>query len=48
MIFGGSKRDYNDYNTLLEVEGYTNFGDVFYSLFRLTLVDEYDWTVSVE
>ncbi|XP_048759096.2 transient receptor potential cation channel subfamily V member 1-like isoform X2 [Ostrea edulis] len=44
MIFGGSKRDYNDYNTLLEVEGYTNFGDVFYSLFRLTLVDEYDWT----
>ncbi|XP_061181626.1 transient receptor potential cation channel subfamily V member 3-like [Saccostrea echinata] len=43
MIFGGSKRDYYDYNNIVNVEGYGNFGDVFYSLFRLTLVDEYDF-----
>ncbi|XP_062576735.1 transient receptor potential cation channel subfamily V member 3-like [Saccostrea cucullata] len=43
MIFGGTKRDYYDYNNIVEVDGYGNFGDVFYSLFRLTLVDEYDF-----
>lgn len=28
---------------IVHVDGYGNFGDVFYSLFRLTLVDEYDF-----
>lgn len=30
---------------IVHVDGYGNFGDVFYSLFRLTLVDEYDFDV---
>lgn len=45
MIFGGSKKGYDE-PTILEVNGYGNFGDVFYSLFRLTLVDDYDFDVS--
>lgn len=32
-------------NDTVHVDGYGNFGDVFYSLFRLTLVDEYDFDV---
>lgn len=44
MIFGGSKKGYDKF-IILEVNGYGNFGDVFYSLFRLTLVDEYDFEV---
>lgn len=30
---------------IVYVDGYGDFGDVFYSLFRLTLVDEYDFEV---
>lgn len=30
---------------IVHVDGYGDFGDVFYSLFRLTLVDEYDFEV---
>eukprot|EP00105_Crassostrea_gigas_P041955 XP_019926103.1 PREDICTED: transient receptor potential cation channel subfamily V member 1 isoform X2 [Crassostrea gigas] len=47
MIFGGSKKGY-DKPTILEVNGYGNFGDVFYSLFRLTLVDDYDFETMLQ
>ncbi|OWF47267.1 uncharacterized protein LOC110454575 isoform X2 [Mizuhopecten yessoensis] len=49
MIFGGEKVTYDtrnaDNNTAeyLIVEGLASFGDVFFSLFRITLVDDYDY-----
>lgn len=45
MIFGGSKKDYNT-SEEVSISGYGSFYDVFYSLFRLTLVDDYDFDVS--
>ncbi|XP_078318077.1 uncharacterized protein LOC111118347 isoform X2 [Crassostrea virginica] len=42
MIFGGSKKDYNT-SEEVSISGYGSFYDVFYSLFRLTLVDDYDF-----
>lgn len=47
MIFGGSKKGYDE-PKILEVNGYGNFGDVFYSLFRLTLVDDYDFDTMLQ
>ncbi|XP_033737812.1 transient receptor potential cation channel subfamily V member 2-like [Pecten maximus] len=49
MIFGGERvtydTRYHDNNTTeyVNVEGFTRFGDVFFSLFRITLVDDYDY-----
>ncbi|XP_069128726.1 uncharacterized protein [Argopecten irradians] len=49
MIFGGEKvtyeTRYKDNNTAeyVTVDGYTRFNDVFFSLFRITLVDDYDY-----
>lgn len=45
MIFGGSKKDYQT-SEEVNIAGYGSFDDVFYSLFRLTLVDDYDFDVS--
>ena len=52
MMFGGDKTP-ERYQGLPEpqdntvsVEGMENFGDLMFSLFRLTLVDEYDFEVS--
>ena len=46
MIFGGTKKDESDSSVEVEVDGYQNFGACFYSMFRLTLVDEYAYDVS--
>ena len=45
MIFGGSKKEYKT-SKEISISGYGSFDDVFYSLFRLTLVDDYDFDVS--
>ncbi|KAL5020929.1 hypothetical protein ScPMuIL_000084 [Solemya velum] len=42
MIFGGTKLIYENSNTA-SVSGFGNFGEVFFTLFRLTLVDDYDF-----
>lgn len=46
MIFGGTKLIYENSNTA-SVSGFGNFGEVFFTLFRLTLVDDYDFDVSI-
>ena len=50
MIFGGDKKKYEDLDVVgaenFTVSGYEDFGSVWFSLFRLTLVDDYPYDVS--
>lgn len=50
MIFGGDKIAYDDGGGSAEnitVQGYENFNNVLFSMFRLTMVDDYDFDVSI-
>ena len=53
MMFGGDKTPEkfqglpNPRDNTVEVEGMEDFGSLMFSLFRLTLVDEYDYPVSL-
>lgn len=53
MMFGGDKIPYESRGDTsgkaenITVEGYENFQSVLFSLFRLTVVDDYDYAVSV-
>lgn len=53
MVFGGERITYdtrfNNENATeyVSVNGYADFHKVFFSLFRITLVDEYDYEVRV-
>lgn len=42
MLFGGTKKSESDSSEVVEVTGLKYFGQAFYTLFRMTLVDEYD------
>ena len=46
MIFGGGKKAFDDATVEVNVDGFTFFGETFFSMLRLTLVDDYDYTVS--
>ena len=46
MLFGGVKKAEKDSDEEVTVDGYRYFGQLFYSMFRLTMVDEYDYDVS--
>ncbi|CAG5128188.1 unnamed protein product, partial [Candidula unifasciata] len=43
MIFGGTKRVQNNQDEEVSVSGFEYPGQIFFSLFRLTLVDDYDY-----
>jgi len=54
MCFGGNKFKYEERSKApslrsenVTVSGYEKFNEVFFSLFRLTLVDDYDYDVSI-
>ena len=49
MLFGGTKytEDYDgNVNDTLSVEGFEDFGVALFTLFRMTLVDDYPYDVS--
>jgi hypothetical protein len=46
MIYGGTKADQSDPTQEVIIDGYQYPGRLFFSLVRLTLVDEYDYDVS--
>ncbi|XP_035826485.1 uncharacterized protein LOC101851051 isoform X3 [Aplysia californica] len=43
MIFGGTKKARDNSGEEVSVDGYQFFGQLFFSMLRLTLVDEYDY-----
>ena len=47
MIFGGGKKAFDDPTKEVKVNGFTFFGETFFSMLRLTLVDDYDFDVSL-
>ena len=47
MTYGGTKKAQHNDSEEVMVEGYSYPAELVFSLFRLTLVDDYDYTVSV-
>ena len=48
MIFGGTKKAETNSEEDVVVDGYHKPGQLFFSMLRLTLVDEYDYEVSLQ
>ena len=46
MIYGGTKKSEKDQSQTVVVDGYRYPAELIFSLFRLTLVDDYDYDVS--
>lgn len=45
MTYGGTKKMQDEPNTEISVSGFEYPGQIFFSVFRLTLVDDYDYDV---